>query len=434
MTRKMKDSGIEWIGMIPEGWSVGRVKHYYHIVLGKMLQPNSKSETDELLPYMCAVNITWKGVDVSTTKSMWFSKEERQNYKLHKGDLLVTEGGDVAVSCIWNDEIDDCYIQNAVHRVRPKEQGYNRFLYYWMNVLKNYGYIDMVCNKATLAHFTKEKLEECIYIAPIQSEQTQIADYLDAKCAEIDALITAKEKSNTLLKEYRQSIIFEAVTKGLDPHVPMKDSGIEWIGMIPEGWNVMNIKRLGKIATGSTPSKENLEYWDGDIPWISSKDMKSDFLTDSEDHLTVKALDECGMKVYDNNTLLFCVRSGILRHTFPVAVAIVPVTINQDIRAMEVVESISPSYLLYYLKGINSIVVSLYQKIGATVESIEMEWFDYLPVLLPSKEEQLLIIDKLKGKCAEIDALIEANEKTITQLKEYRQSVIFETVTGKLEV
>jgi len=162
--------------------------------------------------------------------------------------------------------------------------------------------------------------------------------------------------------------------------------------------------------------------------------MKSDFLTDSEDHLTVKALDECGMKVYDNNTLLFCVRSGILRHTFPVAVAIVPVTINQDIRAMEVVESISPSYLLYYLKGINSIVVSLYQKIGATVESIEMEWFDYLPVLLPSKEEQLLIIDKLKGKCAEIDALIEANEKTITQLKEYRQSVIFETVTGKLEV
>lgn len=212
----MKDSSIEWIGMIPEGWSVGRVKHYYHIVLGKMLQPNSKSETDELLPYMCAVNITWKGVDISTTKSMWFSKEERKNYKLHKGDLLVTEGGDVAVSCIWNDEIDDCYIQNAVHRVRPKDHGCNSFLYYWMTVLKNYGYIDMVCNKATLAHFTKEKLEECIYVAPSQSEQTRIVSYLDAKCAEIDALIEANEKTINQLKEYRQSVIFEVVTGKMD--------------------------------------------------------------------------------------------------------------------------------------------------------------------------------------------------------------------------
>lgn len=246
--------------------------------------------------------------------------------------------------------------------------------------------------------------------------------------------IKEKEEMNSLLKERRQSLIYEAVTKGLDSMCAMKDSGIDWLGNIPENWNVVSLKRLGTPETGATPSKANSDYWDGVIPWVSAKDMKSDYLTDSEDHITKEAVIETGLKLFPRNTVIFCVRSGILRHTFPVCIATVPVTINQDLRAMVLPDEIESAYLLYYLRGINDIIISLYQKTGATVESIEMNWLMYLPVVIPPKDEQKRIIARLKENCASIDNAIDANERTITRLKELRQSLIFEAVTGKNEV
>ena len=208
----MKDSGIEWIGKIPESWSISPIKYSYCITLGKMLQPSQKKEDDELCPYICAINLKWKCVDLSEIKQMWFSQREKNAYRLQKGDLLVTEGGDVAVSCIWNDEINECYFQNAIHRVRPKKNNSNRFLYYWMHVLKNSGYIDLVCNKATLAHYTKDKFEATPMPKISFDEQISITNYLDQKCTEIDALIESNNKTIEKLKEYRKSVIFEAVT------------------------------------------------------------------------------------------------------------------------------------------------------------------------------------------------------------------------------
>lgn len=269
---------------------------------------------------------------------------------------------------------------------------------------------------------------------PDYETQKRITSFLDTKCAEIDALIAAKEKTNALLKERRQSIIYEAVTKGLDPTVPMKDSGVEWIGEIPEGWEIAALKRLGTPATGSTPSKDNPDYWDGNIPWVSSKDMKSDYLLDSEDHITQAAVDECGLTLFNPGTLIFCVRSGILRHTFPVAVATLPVTINQDLRALSLTGDVNPAFLLYYMRGMNDTIVTLYEKIGATVESIEMNWFLYFPVVLPSREEQDRIVKALGSRCTDLDQAVKQNEDTIRQLKEYRQSLIYEAVTGKIEV
>ena len=263
--RVMKDSGIEWIGEIPQGWRVGKVKHSYDVILGKMLQSNQKKETDELLPYMCAANITWSGVDLSIEKQMWFSGSEKILYLLKQGDLLVTEGGDVAVSCIWNDELPLCCIQNAVHRVRPKKNASNRFLYYWLYALKSQGYFDLVCNKATLAHFTKEKLDSCFLVLPPSDEQIRIVSFLDTKCAEIDALIAAKEKTNALLKERRQSIIYEAVTKGLDPTIPMKDSGVEWIGEMPEGWSTWRMKHLAVEPLQYGANATGIEF-DSELP------------------------------------------------------------------------------------------------------------------------------------------------------------------------
>ena len=214
----------------------------------------------------------------------------------------------------------------------------------------------------------------------------------------------------------------------------MKDSGIEWIGEIPESWDVAALKRVARPSTGMTPNKANPEYWDGDIPWFSSKDIKDAYLYDSEDHVTEMAVEECGLTIHEANSVVFCARSGILRHTFPVSVMKCQGTINQDLRVLETTDSIDPEFLMYYLRGMNNTIVTLYQKVGATVESIEIDWLLYLPVVLPSLEEQRKIAKYIVARCNEINELLSTNEASIQKLREYRQSVIYEAVTGKVEI
>ncbi len=436
--RAMKDSGVAWIGEIPEDWDVCKVKHYYDVVLGKMLQTNQRDESEELLPYMCSANVTWIGVDLSVQKKMWFSPAEKENYLLKYGDLLVAEGGDVAVSCLWQNELPVCCIQNAVHRVRSKKGANNRFLFYWMNTLKHHGYIDMICNKATLTHFTKEKLDNCILLAVPSEEQARIAYYLDAKCAEIDALIASKEKTNTLLKERRQSIIYEAVTRGLDPTVPMKDSGVEWIGDIPEGWKVAPLKYFASIRSGFTLGKkydskqEICEY-----PYLRVANVQGEYM-DLENVTTIQmpAAEAEQYKLKAGELLMTeggdrdkLGRGSIWRDEIPDCLH------QNHVFALSTDECLNIEYLDYL-----------------TASDVGRNYFDYTAVKttnlastnattilnfkipIPSIEEQRDIVAYLKQKCLDIDMIVQKNDDTIQKLKEYRQSLVYEAVTGKIEV
>ncbi len=213
---KMKPSGVEWLGDIPEGWEVTQVGKIYDIELGKMLQPNKKNENDTLEKYLCALNIFWDRIDCHNVKEMWFSEKDKVKYKVEKGDLIVIEGGDVAVSCIWNGDIEPCYIQNAVHRVKEKGYGKNEFLYYWLKSLKDLGYIDLICNKATFAHFTKEKFSSLFIFIPSITEQQKIITYIKTKSQSIDKAIEKIKKEIDLITEYRTSLISNVVTGKVD--------------------------------------------------------------------------------------------------------------------------------------------------------------------------------------------------------------------------
>jgi type I restriction enzyme S subunit len=208
----MKDSGIDWIGKMPEHWEVGRIKYCYDIILGKMLQPFQEQNADREMSYMCSANITWDGIDLSVLKKMWFSPSEIKKYLLREGDLLVAEGGDVAIACIWNNEIDECCIQNALHIVRENGRYSTGFLYYWLYFLKHNGYVDLICNKATIAHFTKEKFGESPFCVIPLAEQQSIAAFLDEKCDKIADIITTKRQSIETMKAYKKSLIYEYVT------------------------------------------------------------------------------------------------------------------------------------------------------------------------------------------------------------------------------
>ena len=206
----MKDSGVEWIGEIPEDWEISKVGLFYEILLGKMLQPNSKGN-DTLEKYLCATNVGGNKLSFNTVKEMWFSKSEKEQYLLKKGDLLVVEGGDVASSAIIEFDIDNIYYQNALHRVRAKK-GLNEFLRYWLMSAKGLGYFDMICNKATIAHFTKDKFSFLPLVVLSLEEQQAMVSYLDQKCTQIDSLIAIKQRKIEKLQQYKKSVIYEYVT------------------------------------------------------------------------------------------------------------------------------------------------------------------------------------------------------------------------------
>ena len=429
--RAMKDSGIEWIGEIPQDWELRKIKTNFDIIAGATPKSGEASFWDGDIPWITPADYTTEGIYVSAGhKSITHDGlNSCATSLIPEGSIIFSKRAPVGLVAINSNPL--CTNQGCLSCV-PKDLVDAKYFYYVMSI---YGeQFDLFASGTTFKEISADAFANFKLPYPDFETQKQIASFLDTKCAEIDALIAAKEKTNALLKERRQSIIYEAVTKGLDPTVRMKDSGVEWIGEIPERWEIAALKRLGTPATGSTPSKDNADYWDGDIPWVSSKDMKSDYLLDSEDHITQAAVDECRLTLLAPGTLIFCVRSGILRHTFPVAVATLPVTINQDLRALSLTGDVNPAFLLYYMRGMNDTIVTLYQKIGATVESIEMDWFLYFPVVLPAREEQDRIVEALDSRCASLDQTVKQNKATIRQLKEYRQSLIYEAVTGKIEI
>lgn len=209
--RETKDSGNPWFGQIPTDWKLSRVGLHFSIILGKMLCNAPLNDTYTLEPYYCAADVHFDGVADGERKKMWFSPIEKDLYRVSVGDLLVVEGGAGAGgSSIVEKQDSDTYVQNSIMIVRSKGNADNRYLRYLLEFLVKQGYIDVVCNKATIPHFTKDKLS-CVPFC-LCGEQEEIADYLDAKCAEIDKLIAKKEQLVKELESYKKSLIYEVVT------------------------------------------------------------------------------------------------------------------------------------------------------------------------------------------------------------------------------
>ena len=207
---EMKDSGVEWIGEIPNHWDRLPLKNFGQVTLGKMLTSEDKGGY-HLKPYLRSQNIQTERVNTSDIKEMWFSETELEKLRLEKGDLLFNEGGDVGRTCIWLNEIDECYIQNSVNRVRFGNDDERYYLH--LSILyHSVGYYDSLVNRVSIPHLTKEKLESVIFLRPPLEEQQQIVGYLDEQTQKIDKTISIEEKRIELLKEYRQSLISEVVT------------------------------------------------------------------------------------------------------------------------------------------------------------------------------------------------------------------------------
>jgi type I restriction enzyme S subunit len=285
-----------------------------------------------------------------------------------------------------------------------------------------------------LASISATNIKELPLPVPPADEQRAIVDYLDRETARLDELVAAKECVLGLLAEKRRALITRAVTRGLDPRTPLRYSGIPWLGEIPAHWELIPLRFLVDIVGGATPDTGKVELWDGDIPWVSPKDMKRDEIKDAEDHVSPLALSSRALRLIDPVAVLIVVRGMILAHSFPTAVTTRPITINQDMKALRCRELLEPHYLRDFLRGLESRLVSITEESAHGTRKLESEVLGRFQVCVPPLKEQSAIVAHIAKETAKLDTLRAATARTIALLKERRAALIAAAVTGRLDV
>ncbi|EDP7906848.1 restriction endonuclease subunit S [Campylobacter upsaliensis] len=205
-----KNSGIEYLGLIPHHWEVKKLKYVGKVVLGKMLY-NEHQKGYSHCYYLKSKNLQWLNVEVSQIEKMWFSEYEKSLYRIKKDDLLVSEGGEVGKTCIWNNELAECYIQNSVHKITLNKFNNAKFFLYLFFTYGKLGVFDSVVSRVSIAHLVLEKLINVDMVVPPLQEQKEIAAFLDSKVAQIDSAIEKTKRQIELVKEYKNTLINEAV-------------------------------------------------------------------------------------------------------------------------------------------------------------------------------------------------------------------------------
>ena len=440
-----RDGGVEWLGGTPEHWVLGKVKNRYGLQLGKMLQPRQEDALDVEVPYLRAYNVGWETVQTDDIATMWANPKELAQYEALPGDLLVCEGGEVGRAAILPTVPafeGPLIIQNALHRVRARDGARERFLLYLLQIATTSGWLDVMCNKATIAHFTGDKLANLSVAYPPMEEMDGILNFLDAETANIDKLIEKKTLFIDLLKLKRQALITQAVTKGLDPNVKMKDSGVEWIGEVPAHWTVL---QLGKVATdrcdgpfGSGLKSEHYsdsgvrvirlqnigpDVFRGDDAVFISEDYHQNSLGGGHD---VVQGDLLLAGLGDDNNLLgrACVAPDLGG----------PAMVKADCFRFRLDQNkVNPSFISNQLSATAAHECGL-RATGATRSRLNLGLATARVIAIPSVEEQGEIMEYLSQSKARLNLLVEKSQESITLLKERRTALITAAITGQIDL
>ncbi|HFX6271925.1 TPA: restriction endonuclease subunit S [Acinetobacter baumannii] len=435
-----KDSGVEWLGEIPSHWNLYSLKRSVDKCTNGFWGNEPDGRND-----LCVLRVADFNRDNFTINEDKLTlrsvlPKEAESRLLKKGDLLIEKSGGgekTLVGCVVQFDKDfPAITSNFVAKMTPNVITDSKYLTYAFAHLYS-GRVNFPSIKQTTGI---QNLDSEAYLMekfgfPSKNEQIQIANFLDHETTKIDHLIEKQQQLIELLKEKRQAVISHAVTKGLDPNVPMKDSGVEWLGEVPEHWQLVPLKYLCTFSGGGTPTKDNLSYWtDGNIPWVSPKDMKTFWISETQDYITEKAVKESSTNTVEQNSLLMVVRSGILQRTIPIAINTVPVTMNQDMKALKFGKRVLVEYIANLIHGNTVQLLLEWSKEGATVESIEHEYLANSLIPVPSLKEQEEITQVIAKKMKVYAELTEKAELQITLLQERRTALISAAVTGKIDV
>ena len=329
----------------------------------------------------------------------------------------------------WTDEA--CFASDTTFVVDERTTSHHlRWIYWLLQALE----LDTGSDEAAVPGLNRDKAYEREVLLPAYGAQVATASFLDFEAQAVDTLIEAKQKLLGLLAEKRLTLVAEAVMRGLDRSAPLRPSGIDWLGDIPAHWASVPLRYLVSFMGGATPDTKNEEYWAGDIPWVSPKDMKRDFITDAEDHVSEQALANSALKMIDEGAVLIVVRGMILAHSFPTAINTVPVTINQDMKALRCDERISPRFLKAVLEGATQYLVDQADSSAHGTKKLETGVLGALGIPVPPLDEQEQIVARIAKERVKIDKLATATQRSITLLKERRSALIAAAVTGQIAI
>ncbi|WP_455995793.1 restriction endonuclease subunit S [Phocaeicola barnesiae] len=435
---KYKDSGIAWIGEIPEHWEVRRLKHLGKNYNGLTYSPNDICGSEDGILVLRSSNI--KDNKLCFDDNVYVKKEIPQKLIVNKGDILICSrnGSAELIGKAAFIELQMVATFGAFMMIfKGTSNIYHKYLFYIVtSCISQYKWL---FTTATINQLTSSMLGE-IFAPFINNnlEQKSIATYLDQKCGEIDELITLQEEMITKLQSYKQSVITEAVTKGLDKNVPLKDSGIEWIGEIPEHWEAS--KTLFSLSMPITDGPHTTpELFETGIPFVSAEAVsfgngRIDF-SHIRGYISENFYQECCKKYIPQIDDIYMIKSGATTGRVAIVDTDIKFTIWSPLAVFRCnKERMLPRFLFYQLQS------NGYQKqielnwSYGTQQNIGMRTLEKLILSVPPLSEQQSIADYLDQKCCEIDELISIKQQKIEKLKDYKKSLIFECVTGKRKV
>ena len=421
MARKMKDSGIEWIGEIPEGWELVKLKYLSAFPVEKNIDPNS--------PYIGLENIeSWSGKYIPSNSQF----DKSQALIFSKGDILFGKLRPYLAKVFFAFDSGCCSSEFCIMTFSSNLNAH----YYW-NILISPTFINEVTQSTygtKMPRANTDFIRNIFVPVPSKNDQNQIAEYLNIECSRIDAILSKTRASIEEYKKLKQAVITQAVTKGVRGEREMKDSGVEWIGEIPKEWVIQKIKSISSRINVGVVIRPS-EYFDenGTVPFLRGINVKeylisSDnmvYINESSNHILSKSqvhTDDI-LIVRDGSIGTSCVVPAEYDGANVVSMVIVTPSISCDSR-----------FICYSLNSDVGKTQFTLTKIGSALTHTSVSAVSDIIVAVPSCAEQKEIADYLDAKCAEIDKLIAKKEQLVKELESYKKSLIYEVVTGKREV
>lgn len=425
-----KDSGVEWLGHVPDGWDVKPLKIIASVndeVLSEVTGP------EEEIEYVDIGSVTVEN-GIEKTELMKFSAApSRARRKVRDGDVIVSTVRTYlkAIAPIKNPPSNlVCSTGFAV--VRPNQDFNPAYAKYSMQTAY---FIDEVIARSVGVSYPAINSSDMMCIrmtVPPINVQSMIFRFLDHETGKLDTLISKQEHLIELLQEKRQAIISHAVTKGLNPDTKMKDSGVEWLGMVPEGWEAASIKWFTRIYSGGTPDKSNDSYWaDGTIPWLNSGSVNDDIITEPSNYITEEAFEKSSAKWIPKNALVIAL-AGQGKTKGMVAQLAIDTTCNQSMAAIIPISKITSRFLFWWLKANYQNIRNLAG--GDLRDGLNLEMIGGIYTPIPPLIDQDEITEFLDRETTKIDTLIDKAKHSIELAKEHRSALISAAVTGKIDV
>lgn len=414
-----KDSGVKWLGEIPSHWEVMPLKSFIKFEKGKT--PKEFSDENIGLPYL-----TMDYLRSRDNKIVKYPTTSIGLFKIEESEALVLWDGANAGEFILSKK---GYLGSTMAKISGyKEYFNNLYFYYFLKMLEPTS--KDFANGTTIPHFDASILINYHYPIPPIDEQIVIGSYLDAATSKIDKAIAMQQKMIDLLNERKQIIIQNAVTKGLDENVEMKDSGVEWIGMIPKHWEILKLKRCASIKTGTTPPTNERKYFDGGrISWFTPGDLNDLHLKFASKTITQKAIDDKVGRLFPAKTIYFV---GIGATVAKVSACDFAASSNQQINAIICNESLDYIFATYVLKSEQEFIRNMANYV--TLPIINQSDTGLIDMIVPPKSEQQAIVAYLGKEMQRFDSAISNCQRQITLLQERKQIIINEVVTGKVKV